>query len=249
VDAVNRWASDNTNGLITNVIQEFDPLTVAAIANAIYFSDRWSWEFNASQTKEDVFHAPGTDTTASFMLRQGDGQTYYEDSKIQAMPLSFRHGGGLYIILPKTGDATQLLSSMTNNYFNEIQRGSVQATGKLLLPRFSIESTIDDLAKTLVALGVPLFDEGAAPLTGGLIEEPLPVFLSDAIQKAVIKVDEKGTTAAAVTVMVGATSAGPPEPSKPFEMICNKPFVFILYNYTYDGGSQILFTGVVNQPK
>jgi len=248
VDAVNRWASENTNGLITNVIQEFDPLTVTAIANAIYFSDRWSWEFNSSQTKEGLFHAPELDTTASFMLRQGDAQIYYEDAKVQAMPLSFHHGGGLYIILPKTGGAEQLLSSMTNDYFNEIQRDSVQATGKLLLPRFSIESTIDDLAEALVTLGVPLFDEAIAPLTGGLIEEPLPVFLSDAIQKAVIKVDEKGTTAAAVTVMAGATSAGPPEPTKPFEMICDKPFVFILYNYTYDGGSQILFTGIVNQP-
>jgi len=248
VDAVNRWASENTNGLIKNVIQEFDPMTVAAIANAIYFSDRWSWEFDPRQTKDGVFHAPGLDTTASFMLREGDGQAYYEDSKVQAMPLSFYHGGGLYIILPKTGGAVQLLSSMTNSYFSEIQRGSVQATGKLLLPRFSIESTIDDLSKSLVALGVPLFDKEAAPLTGGLIEEPLSVFLSDAVQKAAIKVDEKGTTAAAVTVMAGATSAGPPEPAKPFEMICDKPFVFILYAYTYDGGSQILFTGIVNQP-
>jgi serine protease inhibitor len=249
VDAVNRWASNNTNGLIKNVIQEFDPLTVAAIANAIYFSDRWSWEFNSGQTKEEVFHAPGLDTTALFMLRQGDGQTYYEDPKVQAMPLRFENGGGLYIILPKTGTAAQLLSSMTNSYFNEIQRGSVPATGKLLLPRFSIESTIDDLKEALVALGVPLFNKEAAPLTGGLIEEPFLVWLSKATQKAAIKVDEKGTTAAAVTVMeVGATSAGPPEPSKPFEMICNKPFVFILYDYTYDGGSQILFTGIVNQP-
>ena len=247
VDAVNRWASENTNGLIKNLIQKFDPLTVAAIANAIYFSDRWSREFDSGQTKDGVFHAPGLDTTASFMLREGDAQTYYEDSRVQAMPLRFKTGGGLYIILPKTGGAAQLLSSMTNNYFNEIQRDSIQATGKLLLPRFSVESTIDDLKEALVALGVPLFDDVTAPLTGGLIEEPLSVYLSDAIQKAVIKVDEKGTTAAAVTVMAAAGTAMP-IPTKPFEMICDKPFVFILYENTYDGGSQILFTGIVNQP-
>jgi serpin B len=247
VDAVNRWASENTNGLIKNVIQEFDPLTVAAIANAIYFSDRWEWEFNSDQTKEGVFHAPGKDTTASFMLRSGDAQLYYEDQKVQAMPLRFMTGGGLYIILPKTGSAAQLLSSMTNDYFNEIQRDAVRATGKLLLPRFSIESTIDDLAEALVALGVPLFDEVSAPLTGGLIEGGLRVWLSDAVQKAAIKVDEKGTTAAAVTVL-GVNATAMPVPTKPFEMICDKPFVFILYGNTYDGGSQILFTGIVNQP-
>ena len=246
-NAVNRWASDNTDGLIKNLIQEFDPETVAAIASAIYFSDRWIWEFNPEQTKEGVFHAPGGDTTAFYMLREGNGQTYYEDDKVQAMPLRFTTGGGLYIILPKTGSAADVLASMTNDYFNEIQMNSFQATGKLLLPRFSIENTIDGLKKALESLGIPLFDEASAPLTGGLIQEGLRVWLSNAVQKAVITVDEKGTTAAAVTVMaIAGTSM--PMPTTPFEMICDKPFAFILYNRTNDGGNQVLFTGVVNKP-
>ena len=120
------------------------------------------------------------------------------------------------------------------------------AEGRLLLPRFSIENDLD-LVETLELLGVPLFDIAAAPLTGGLVEENIPVWLSSAIQRALIQVDEKGTTAAAVTVMVGVTTAGP-QPNRPFEMVCDKPFVFILYENTFDGGSQILFTGIVNEP-
>lgn len=247
VDAVNEWASENTEGLINNIVQEFDPDTIAAIANAIYFSDRWAWEFNSEDTVEDVFHSPTDDTTAFFMMREGDNQTYYEDDKVQAMPLGFKTGSGMYIILPKDGDATGLLSSMTVEYFSEIQRDSIHATGRLLLPRFSIESDVMELSDTLTALGVPLFDEVDAPLTGGLIEEDMPVWLSSAVHKAVIEVDEKGTTAAAVTVME-AVGAGMPEPTEPFEMNCNKPFVFVLYSHTYDGGSQVLFTGIVNQP-
>ena len=248
IDAVNQWASDNTEGLITNLIQQFDPGTVAAIANAIYFSDRWNREFNPQQTTQDVFHAPNGDSTAWYMLRQGDGQLYYEDDRVQAMPLSFTLNGGMYIILPKDGKATELLSSMTADYFHEIRNNTERAEGKLLLPRFSIENEIQDLARMLKELGIPLFDSETSPITG-LIEE-YPLFISDAIQKALIKVDEKGTTAAAVTVLpmgVGA-SGQPPPPPKPFEMICDKPFVFILYERTFDGGDQILFTGVVNQP-
>ena len=247
VDAVNRWASDNTNGLIKNLIQRFEPETVAAIANAIYFSDRWNWEFNSRDTTEGVFHAPNGNTTALYMLREGDGQTYYEDSKLQALPLNFNNGGGLYIILPKSGSAADLLASMTNSYFNEIQTKSIHSSGKLLLPRFSIESKLDNLKAALESIGVPLFNEAAAPLTGGLIQEGLRVWLSSAIQKAMIKVDEKGTTAAAVTVL-GIAATGMPIPTTPFEMNCNKPFVFILFNNTYDGGNQILFTGIVNAP-
>jgi serpin B len=246
VTAVNQWAGRNTEGLITNIVQEFDPATVAAIANAIYFSDRWGWEFDPNKTKSDTFHAPSGDTEAFYMLREGNEQVYYEDNRVQAMPLHFKTGGGMYIILPKDGDAAGLLSSMDSGYFDEIQENSDRREGTLLLPRFFIESDVMQLKDTLTELGVPLFDESAAPLTG-LLEE-IPVWISSAVHKAVIKVDEKGTTAAAVTVIEGATSAGPPEPTEPFEMICNKPFVFILYGNTYDGGNQVLFTGVVNQP-
>jgi len=247
VEAVNKWASENTEGLISDIVEEFDPDTIAALANAIYFSDRWLLEFDAEATMEDVFHSPAGDATAQFMLRENDGLIYYEDDLVQAMPLKFTLGDGLYIILPKDGDAAGLLSSMTNEYFNKIQNDSVQASGKLLLPRFAIESDVMELKDTLEALGVPLFDPAAAPLTGGVIEEGIPAWVSNVAHKAMIDVDEQGATAAAVTV-VAVYGTGMPLPTEPFEMNCNKPFVFVLYGNTYDGGSQVLFTGIVNKP-
>ncbi len=241
VKTVNDWASKNTNGLIKEIIKEFDPATVAAIANAIYFSDRWEREFNPDQTKKDTFHGTNGDSEAHFMLREGNNQAYYEDSKLQAMPLEFKTGGGLCILLPKAGNANALLSSMDSAYFKKIQSDASPATGKLLLPRFSIDSGSMKLEDALTALGVPLFDPAASPLNG-VLEGNIPLYLSGAVQKAVIKVDEKGTTAAAVTVMV-MTGAALPKPTPPFSMICDRPFAFVLYG---DGG-QILFTGVVNQ--
>ncbi|MGI6280433.1 MAG: serpin family protein [Acutalibacteraceae bacterium] len=247
VDAVNKWASENTEGLITDIVREFDPNTVATIVNAIYFSDRWSQEFNPDNTKQDVFYSPKGETKAFYMLREGNSLPYYEDNKIQAIQLGFTKGGGMYIILPKDGDAIDLLSSMTSKYFEKIQEDSVKASGRLLLPRFSINSDSLSLKDTLIKLGVPLFDEKSAPLTGGLIEENIPVWLSSAMHRAVINVDEKGTTAAAVTALIAVTK-GKYRPTHSFEMICNKPFVFVLYGNTHDGKTQILFTGIVNQP-
>ena len=248
VDAVNKWASENTDGLITDIVSDFPRDAVATIANAIYFSDRWDREFDPKETAENVFHAPEGDVPAFYMLREMWRQTYYEDEKIQALPLQFSTGGGLYILLPKNGNATGLLSKMTKTYFDEIQKKSVQAKGKLLLPRFSIESSLMSLSVVLGALGVPLFDGSIVSLSDGLIEEDFPVWFSDAIQKAVIRVDEKGTTAAAVTVIALCGAAMMPDPTETFEMICDKPFVFILYGNTCDGGSQVLFTGIVNRP-
>ncbi|MDR1603176.1 MAG: hypothetical protein LBS10_00005 [Gracilibacteraceae bacterium] len=242
VDAVNAWASENTDGLITDVIQTFAPETVAAIANAIYYSDRWRWEFDKEETEQGAFHAPGGDTQAWFMLREGNTQSYYEDESIQAMPLDFVTGGRLWIILPKDGDANGLLSSMTAADFSKINSGCRQRSGKLLLPRFEIGGDPMKLVDTLKLLGVPLFDREAAPLTGGLLEEKIPVWLSDAVQKAMIRVDEEGTTAAAVTVMA-AVGSSMPLPTEPFELVCDRPFVFVLTDF-----DQVLFTGIVNQP-
>jgi serpin B len=245
VTEVNDWVDKNTNGMIKNIIQEFDPETLALLANAIYFFDRWDWEFDSDETKQGIFYAPEGETEAFYMLREGDGQIYFEDERLKALPLEFTTRGGLYILLPKDGDAAGLLASLTDDYFAAIQAGSTLAKGKLLLPRFSIEGDVMRLKDVLKTLGIPLFE--ADSLTGVIKETNLQ--LSDAMHKAVIKVDEKGTTAAAVTLLpADATSAGPQEPKKEFEMNCNKPFVFVLYDYTRDGGVQVLFTGMVNQP-
>jgi serpin B len=243
VNTVNKWASENTDGLITSIIQELDPQTVATIANARYFSDRWARELNSSDTRQGTFHALNGNTTGDFMLRDGDMQPYYEDSRVQAMPLYFQSGGALHIIKPKDGDAIKFLCSLTNDYFQKIQRDTISATGKLLLPRFEIDSDLIQLTDALQTLGIPLFDANAAPLTKGIITEDIPVWLSSAVQKACIKVDEKGTTAAAVTVMT-AEGAGISQPTKPFEMKCDSPFAFILTGNSGD----VLFTGVVNKP-
>ncbi len=254
VDVINRWASENTGGLINNVVEGFDPNTVAAIVNSIYFSDGWRYEFLPELTENDVFYGTAGEGTASYMLKE-ERLAYFEDSGLQAVTLDFTLGGSMMILLPKEsepGDADDsangCLASLTGERFQEIIERSEKTEGKLLLPRFKVENQVSHLKDALISLGVPLFDEGAAPLTGGLIEGDDEVWVSEVAQKALIEVDEKGTTAAAVTVVnMETTAAVIMVEDTPFEMTCNRPFAFVLYENTYDGGEQILFTGVVNQ--
>jgi hypothetical protein len=95
VSEINNWADDNTNGLIKNLVDRFEPNTVMAIANAIYFSDKWIWRFNKEDTKENIFYTLDGNTTTNFMLREGE-QPYFEDETIQATCLNFQLGGDLY---------------------------------------------------------------------------------------------------------------------------------------------------------
>ena len=245
-DAINQWASDNTNGRITHVIDndDIDPDTAAAIVNAIYFSDQWAYQFRPEDTHRDIFHAPTGDVCTYFMRREWHSIMYFEDAQMQSLTLPFITGGGMTILLPHDGDAVSLLANMNNEKFAAIQTNSVLAEGSLLLPRFSVESTLD-LNAPLSAMGLDaLFSEAIAPITNLV---PRRCFISDAIQVAMIEVDEEGATAAAVTVMMMSPESLPIIQTT-FEMICNRPFAFILHRNTIDGGNQILFMGVVNQP-
>ncbi|MBP5716287.1 MAG: serpin family protein, partial [Bacteroidales bacterium] len=63
-------------------------------------------------------------------------------------------------------------------------------------------------------------------------------------QKCVVRVNETGTEAAAVTaVMMRLTSAGPNQ-EKPIEMNVNRPFIYVLAETTTDTP---LFIGIMNK--
>ena len=72
------------------------------------------------------------------------------------------------------------------------------------------------------------------------------LYISDAVQKATVEVDENGLTASAATVM-GIERMSMPMETQPVEMICDRPFAFVLTADGREAGQQVLFTGVVNQ--
>jgi serpin B len=79
-----------------------------------------------------------------------------------------------------------------------------------------------------------MFDEGA------------PVFVSQAIHKAVVEVDEEGTKAAAATAVAMMLCAAPrvPPPPPP-EIICDRPFRY----HIVDGNRRlVLFSGAYTAP-
>ncbi|MDR2751737.1 MAG: hypothetical protein LBC41_13850 [Clostridiales bacterium] len=241
VDAINNWASEHTGGLIPNLIdsRSFNESIAVSVLNAAYFSDKWDLEFDTELTDPRLFHAASGDVTANFMHRSSDNLTYFEDEHIQAISLSYAGGARMWIMLPKNETANDFLESLTVWRFEDIKRNSRECAGTLLLPRF--EANIDiDLRDALKGIGVSIF---GTELTG--LVESNSVATSSAKQKAVIKVDEEGTTAAAVTYFLGAPgSAGIPQPAKSFRMVCDKPFAFVL-----EKDDQILFMGAVNNPE
>lgn len=250
LEEINRWASQQTHGEIERVLDKLSPDAVAAIANAIYFKDSWEWKFSKEETTQDEFMSPDGTVMADFMVRAGEGQSYYEDERLQAVCLDFARGARMYVLLPVDGNADGLYHSMRAEDLKRIAEGmDHNASGTFKMPSFEIAGDSMDLMTLLDKLNVPLLD-ALNPVVTGLVTEKEPLYISQAVQKALIRVDEDGTTAAAVTVlaMEAGGAAMMEEPDTIFEMICDRPFLFFLTDNTYDGGDQILFSGVVNRP-
>lgn len=244
VEAVNDWASEKTEGKIENIIDSFDPQTVAAIANAIFFSDSWTTEFSEGNTQEDVFHGAKGEETVSFMNQKFTEVQYWESEDMQAVSLGTTSGGQMILLLPGNGKtAEEILASMDAEKLEQLVCAE-QNTVQLSLPKFKLESGTFSVKEAMKRLGVPLCD-GQRPLLNQLAEGET-LLISDAVQKAMVEVDEKGLTAAAVTVMAIARLSLPME-REPVIMKCDRPFAFLL---TADGGEQgqiVLFSGIVNQ--
>ena len=93
------------------------------------------------------------------------------------------------------------------------------------------------LEKTLSALGMGVaFSPGSADFSG---MSPGPVYISRVKHKAVLQVDEGGTKAAAVTMVVANTTS---MPNFIFDFVANRPFFFAIRD---DGTGTFLFMGTV----
>ena len=102
------------------------------------------------------------------------------------------------------------------------------------MPRFKFDTGVA-LKDTLAAMGMPeAFSPGGADFSG--INGGRDLSVQAVIHKAIIAVDEKGTTAAAATGVVVGTTSVPPQ------LRADRPFLFFI---RHDPTGAILFQGRV----
>lgn len=243
VGKINDWAEEQTGGKVRELVTEFDPLTRAAIADAVCFSDSWTTEFWEENTYSDIFYGAAGQEEVPFLYRQFDRQIYYEGEHYQACVLFTRSGGAMILLLPQEGTtAEQVLADMDTAALQDIL-GADRATVQLSLPKFRLESGPVSLLETLSQIGVPLTDPNHPHITGLVRTDVL--FLSQVVQKSMLEVDEKGLTAAAATV-AGMELMSAPVEIDPVEMKCDRPFAFLLTADSGETDPVVLFSGVVN---
>ncbi len=241
VKTINGWVSDNTGGKIKEILASgsVDGTTALVITNAVYFKGDWVNTFDESATIEDYpfWVTPDKKVTVPMMY----GEEYYRHADVGThQVLEMPYVGdriSMLVLLPNDKGGIGELEGLLSAENLEEWRGDL--VGKKLgvyFPRFNLDVSYD-LKRDLSAMGVTSLFEGTANLSG-IAGEDVQMYVSKAIHKAFINVNEKGTEAGATTAIVATASW-----SQPF--IADHPFVFVIQD-TETGN--ILFIGRLSDP-
>jgi len=234
---VNQWVADQTRGRIGELIKPgvLSTLTRLVLVNAVYLDADWQVPFLKPETAPGTFHAPGEDVTVPFMhggaaTRSASGPGW------QAADLDYAGGQlAMAIVVPDAGSfdaVARQLPSVLASLDADPQRG-----GAVVVPKFSVASSMS-LKQVLSSLGMPTAFTPEADFSGITTEVPLE--LADVVHQADVRVDEKGTVAAAATGAVAIATAAPL-----VVLVADRPFLFVLHDRPTGA---VFFAGQVTNP-
>ena len=257
---INSFIEEQTNNKIVNLIPTgfLDALTRLVLTNAIYFKGEWVWQFDKNNTKEMEFHISPTKvvkTPIMYMDPKKAKFKYADLEKLQILELPYKGDQiSMLILLPKQGGKYDPKTGESINYNYTLQDIEKDLTieklkewkkqlketklGSVYLPKFEIKTKYF-LNKDLKALGMPTAFSSEADFSGMTGRRDL--FIDFVIHQAYVKVDEKGTEAAAATAVGMKWTAVAPRNI----FRADHPFIFIIQQK--DTGN-ILFLGRVIDP-
>jgi serpin B len=241
---INSFIEEQTNNKIKDLLPlgSLNALTRLVLTNAIYFKGTWKWEFDKSDTREQDFKITPTNVVKTPMMYMDPDKArfdYADIGDLQILELPYKGEEISMLVLLPTENLDSIESTLTleklNEYKAQMQETKLDA---IYLPKFEFETKYT-LNENLKALGMPLaFDAENADFSGMTTAEK--IWIDFVIHQAYVKVDEKGTEAAAATAVVMKASAMPRNVFR-----ANHPFIFIIQQR--DTGN-ILFMGRVTDP-
>ncbi len=244
---INAWVRERTRERIGEILPEgaIGADTRMILVNAVYFRAPWMHVFPQSATREEVFFATPSTEVAAPMMRVSDAFAYHETPEVQAVRIPYRMGAfSMTVILPKARNGLSAVEMSLDRAFlhtlsGELERRKVD----LSIPRFRIETDLL-LNESMKRLGVQrAFDPGFADFSG--MNGKHDLYLSDALHRAVVAVDEEGTEASAATALTMKRTSAPLPLMEPVVFRADHPFLFLIQE---DISGAILFIGRVCRP-
>lgn len=240
---INTWVENKTNQKIVNLLPEgsINKDTRVVLTNAIYFKGNWTNQFEALDTSNQNFTTSQDNIVKVPMMTKTSSFPYFEDSNMQALKMPYQGEHlSMIILLPKNNDLNELVNSLSVEKLHQLNNNMTIQSVSAYIPKFTLDTkyTLNDY---LSSMGMPsAFSPVDADFTGITGNKDLSI--STAVHQAFVKVDEKGTEAAAAT---GAVTQATSLMLAKEVFRADHPFAFMIYD---DQTGLILFLGQVANP-
>jgi serpin B len=250
-EEINAWAAEQTENRIQDI---FPPGSITegtrlVLANAVYFYGGWEVPFNPNRTEDDAFFLlDGTTVNVPFMVQQ-QWLPYARGDGFQVIEFPYAESRFTFtVILPDEGQFDAVEAALDPVLLDSVLGQLADTDVVAYLPRFEFTFGSVSLKQPLESLGMTdAFDWERADFSAMIdaaARDTDRLCIDDGGHKAFISVDEKGTEAAAVTGIGGATPGAAPE-TEPLEVRIDRPFLFVIRD-TQTG--TLLFLGRVMDP-
>ena len=247
---INKWVEGKTYSLIKEFLSEpLDPESRMALFNTIYFLGFWVHDFEANSTyKEDFITTDGKTVQVDMMHDYDRSEYYFNNDSLDGVILKYRDGDMAFVAMKPTAGQTvrEMYEQLTHEELNTLLDNAVSQPIRLKLPKFEVEFD-KQLNETLQNMGIKrAFDEELAEFGGlGTTDNGYPLYISLVRQKAVVKLDEEGTEAAAVTMVVMKECAAAMPQQTPIDVFFDEPFVYMIMDME---SRTPLFMGIMDNP-
>ena len=256
-EIINDWVNKHTDGMIEKILNSISPTFVLELANAIAIDAKWNSQFECENTTSEKFNMlPGKSLSVEMMHN-----TYESDAKylitdeMKAVSLPYKEDLEFIAILPNQNIESYISKLNINELNNELDKFEEASYKKRLIlsiPRFSYSYDLSDFKNILINMGIKnAFDSEKADFTSIITKENMNrlginnIYVSDAIHKTYIDLNEKGTKAAAVTYFGLRASGISTEKYKEIKIEFNKPFIYMIRD---NKSKEVLFFGSVYKP-
>ena len=223
---INDWVEEKTRDRIEELLPagSVNELTRLVLTNAIYFNGNWKHQFKKEATHEAPFYLAGNGQTQAPLMYQKQKFLYGRFGDVQMLEMPYVGDDlSMVIVLPDAiSGLAAVEASLSADLLDTRMAAMTEQEVEVYLPKFTFESSFE-LPDALQALGITdLFDPWLADLTG---MADAGLFITRAIHKTFIDVNEEGTEAAGATGVIGGITSVPPPPPV---FRADHPFLFAL---------------------
>ncbi|XP_056313845.1 serine protease inhibitor 2.1-like isoform X1 [Danio aesculapii] len=243
VDQINKYVEEKTHGKISQAVNNLKADTFMFLLTYIYFKGKWDKPFNPQKTSEDTFHIDDKTTVPVQMMHQYEYLKVYYDAELstKVLCLDYNDSFSMFLAVPNVhmGRKTikDLEMTISRQHIEKWRRSVSERLVDIYVPKLSLKTSYS-LKDILKGMGIADMFSDKADFTGVSEER---IFVSEVLHKATLDIDEKGTSAAAVTGAYFTVLSYSPLSDLRF----NRPFMIFITDQTNDN---ILFFGKIINP-